>query len=226
MQLYLVRHAESENNARPAYLRVEDPGITAVGRLQAQHLADWVRTMAFDHLITSPFLRTLQTTRYVTDATGAPVSIWDNVYERGGCFRGHGPDATEGGIGLGRSGVIRHVVAQADRCTVDSSIGEAGWWAGKPRETDDEAEVRATTVVQRFAETFGDSQDVVVAIIHADLKRAMLRHMLAPGADAGLFGALRNVGVTKLDFSAGTWQLDWFNSVTHLPSKLITGNES
>ena len=103
MQLYLIRHAESENNARPGHLRVEDPAITAVGRLQAQQLANWTRTLKIDALITSPFLRTLQTTQAVLDAEALPVSVWHTVFERGGCYRGYGDDACEGGPGLGRS---------------------------------------------------------------------------------------------------------------------------
>lgn len=225
MQLYLIRHAESENNARPAYLRVEDPAITTIGRLQSQHLADWLRTLAFDHLISSPFLRTVQTTRYITDATGASVSVWHDVFERGGCYRGYGDDATEGGVGLGRSDVIRHVVADADRCTIDATIEESGWWGGKTKETDQQAVERAKRVVRRFVDTFGDSRQKVVAIIHADFKRALLAEMLSPGADPMDFGALRNVGISKLDYDGKAWKLDWFNSVTHLPDKLITGNE-
>ncbi|MGB7325094.1 MAG: histidine phosphatase family protein [Rubripirellula sp.] len=226
MQLYLIRHAESENNARAAYLRVEDPGITAVGRLQCQHLASWIKTLSIDQLITSPFLRTLQTTRYVTDVNRADVQVWHDVFERGGCFRGHGPDATEGGIGLGRTDVVRHVVADANRCVVDPTIEETGWWGGKRRETDDEARARAGKVVQRFVAAFGNSGQTVVAIIHADFKRALLAQMLDTSADPSIFGALRNTGISKLDFDGDRWSLDWFNSVTHLPHKLITGNET
>ncbi|TWU48211.1 histidine phosphatase family protein [Rubripirellula reticaptiva] len=226
MQLYLIRHAESENNARAAYLRVEDPGITAVGRLQCQHLALWIKSLSIDHLITSPFLRTLQTTRYVTDVNRADVQVWHDVFERGGCFRGHGPDATEGGIGLGRADVIRHVVDDANRCTVDSTIKETGWWGGQRRETDDEACARAGKVVKRLSATFGSSGQAVVAIIHADFKRALLAQMLNASVDPRIFGALRNTGISKLDFDGDRWTLDWFNSVTHLPHKLITGNET
>ncbi|WP_146454154.1 histidine phosphatase family protein [Rubripirellula tenax] len=226
MQLYLIRHAESENNARAPYLRVEDPAITAVGRLQSECLASWIKSLWIDHLITSPFLRTLQTTRFVTDVNPAGVNIWHDVFERGGCFRGYGPDATEGGIGLGRHEVARHVVEDATRCVVDESIGELGWWGGKPRETDEEAQQRATRVVRRFVDTFGSSGKTVVAVIHADFKRALLADMLGVTADPTIFGALRNTGVTKLDYDGDRWTLDWFNSVTHLPSKLITGNET
>ncbi len=230
MQLYLVRHAESENNARPPYLRVEDPAITAIGRLQSQHLADWIATLSIDHLITSPFLRTLQTTRYITDKTGGSVSVWHDAFEFGGCFRGHGPDATDGGIGLGRSDVIRNVVAAADRCTIDPTIEESGWWGGKTKETAAESNERTVRLIERFARTFGDSGETVVAVIHADLKRAMMSQMLRSTADPMNFGPLnigplRNVGISKLDFDGSRWKLDWFNSVTHLPSKLITGNE-
>ncbi len=226
MQLYLIRHAESENNARPPHLRVEDPAITAIGRLQCECLASWIKTLSIDHLITSPFLRTLQTTRYVTDINPTDVQIWHDVFERGGCFRGHGPDATEGGIGLGRTDVIRHVVAEPNRCVVDPTIDESGWWGGKARETDQEAETRAIKVVKRFAATFGSSGQTVVAIIHADFKRALMAEMLGGTADPTIFGALRNTGITKLDFDGDRWMIDWFNSVSHLPAELVTGNES
>ncbi len=84
MQLYLIRHAESENNARPGHLRVEDPAITATGQLQAKHLAQWLTTLRFDLLVTSPFLRTLQTTRAVLEQSRCTTEIWHDVFERGG----------------------------------------------------------------------------------------------------------------------------------------------
>ena len=44
MQLYLIRHAESENNARPEHDRVEDPSITTLGRRQAELMQSLSRT--------------------------------------------------------------------------------------------------------------------------------------------------------------------------------------
>ena len=225
MQLYLIRHAESENNAKPIYERVEDPSLTAVGRMQATHLGDWVRTLKFDVLITSPVLRALQTTRHIFDRTGRHVHVWDNVFEEGGIYRGHGPDATEGGPGLSRSKVIEHVTGDSDSCTLDPSIGDHGWW-GRHRESSEEAVARATVVAGRLAATFGRESCSVVAVIHADFKRKMLGELIGDEVDPRLFGPLRNTGITKLDLERGRWQLDWFNSVSHLPAKLITGNET
>ena len=93
MQLYLIRHAESENNAKPERLRVEDPPISSLGRQQAKCLGQWVRTLSVDILITSPFLRTLETTREVVNGATHHVHVWHDLFEQGGCYRGHGPDA-------------------------------------------------------------------------------------------------------------------------------------
>lgn len=226
MQLYLIRHAESENNSKPLYERVEDPPITAVGRLQAQHLADWAQTLRIDSLITSPFLRSLQTTRWILDRTPQHVHVWHDVYESGGCFRGHGPDAKEGSMGLGRAQILGHLSRDQDACTIDATIGEAGWWGGRDRETDDEAVQRTKRVAKRFVDTFGASGDVVVAVIHADLKRLLLAELLQGIVDPFDLGPVRNTGITKVDFEGSRWRLDWFNSVSHLPAKLVTSVNS
>ena len=239
MQLYLIRHAESENNARPAFQRVEDPALTARGRLQAEHLGQWIKTLSIDTLITSPFLRTLQTTRLVVDAAPQPVHIWHDVYERGGCFVGHLPDDQRGGLGLGRQKIMEQILGEpreaaeseteivdaVDQCLIDESIDQAGWWAGKQRESEEEALQRARLVTDRMIDTFGATGQVVVAIIHADFKRLLLGEMLRTALDTSLLGPMRNTGISKIDFDGHAWRLDWLNSVTHLPHRLITGKE-
>lgn len=223
MQLYLIRHAESENNAKPPYARVEDPPITAVGKLQSEFLASWLRTLQIDALITSPFRRTLQTTRYLLNVAPQRLHVWHDVFERGGCFRGHGPDATEGGPGLGRSEIQRLI--DHDDCQIDESISESGWWGSKDRETNDEVVARAKQVLGRLEQSF-DSGQAVVVITHADFKRCLLTEILGNVIDIDCVGLLRNTGVTKLVYEHSRWSVQWLNSVTHLPPKLITGKES
>jgi 2,3-bisphosphoglycerate-dependent phosphoglycerate mutase len=224
MELYLIRHAESTNNARPTYERVEDPDLTSVGRLQAEHLANWLATLKIDALITSPFRRTLQTAAVVLDVTSHRLDIWHNVYERGGCFRGYDEATLAGAMGMGRAQILAAMGRHAERCLLDETILDSGWWGGKDRETDDQAKCRAMEVCRRLESCFFNGQSVVL-LIHADLKRLMLGELLAGQVDVPRLGRLRNVGVTKLDWVAGHWQLDYFNSVTHLPARLITGNE-
>ena len=157
MQLYLIRHAESENNARPPEHREEDPPITDLGRTQAEYLAKWTGTISIDTLITSPVRRALQTTRYVREETDQHVHVWADVFEEGGIYRGYGPEATHGGLGLSRSEVIRHLADDPRLCTLDASILDSGWWGGRDRETPEEASVRANAVTERLERTFGAS---------------------------------------------------------------------
>jgi 2,3-bisphosphoglycerate-dependent phosphoglycerate mutase len=226
MQLYLIRHAESENNAKPPQERVEDPPITEVGRMQAALLADWLRTLPIDVLITSPVLRALQTTRHISETTSQHVHVWADVFEEGGIYRGYGPEAIQGGPGLKRSDVIRHATQEPSNCTLDETISESGWWGGRNRETAEEATRRAIAVAARFMDSFGASGRNIVAVIHADFKRKLLAQLIGGQIDPRAFGALRNTGITKLNYDGSQWQLDWFNSVTHLPAKLITGIET
>lgn len=235
MHLYLIRHAESQNNALPTFRRVEDPGITARGRLQAEGLAQWMQTLSVDTLITSPFLRTLQTTQAVLKARPQPLQIWDDVFERGGCYRGYDPDKIKSAPGLGRREISELILPDATELSIDNSITEKGWWDGRQPESDEQCDLRAKSVVSKFVAKFGRTDQAVILITHADFIRAMLRHMLAGVIDADLLGRLRNTGVTRLNYSPGpatdapnardTWQLDWLNSVSHLPSRLVTGNE-
>ena len=144
MQLFLIRHAESENNARPTYQRVEDPAVTPVGRLQAEALAQWAKSLKIDTLITSPFRRALQTSRSLLNQSPAKqVYVWHNVFERGGCYLGYGDVDIQPQPGLGRSAIAQELPL----AVLDDSITEAGWWAGNPKETDEQTEVRAGQVI-------------------------------------------------------------------------------
>ena len=173
MLLYLIRHAQSQNNARPAYCRVEDPPLTAVGRLQTQYLAEWLRTLEFDMLITSPVLRAVQTTRVVHDRTGHHVHVWDNLFEEGGIFRGFGPQATDAGSGMTRSKIGQQVASSLKLCTLDPSITEAGWWS-RPRETPEEASRRASVVAERLTLCVrNQARGVVVRVVTIPIRYSL-----------------------------------------------------
>lgn len=222
MRLHLIRHAESENNARPVRDRVCDPAITAIGRLQGEHLGDWMSRLRLDALVTSPFLRTLQTTSFVLRRRPQPVHVWHNVFERGGCYHGHEPANFAGADGLGRSGIVDQL-ASTQPVTLDDQLHETGWWGRRDREDDDTANARAAEVIERIEATFAGTDQDVALIVHADFIRCLLRPMLDGVLDIDSIGPIPNVSVTRLDWTPGRWKLVWLNSVTHLPPRLITG---
>jgi 2,3-bisphosphoglycerate-dependent phosphoglycerate mutase len=222
MLLYLIRHAQSQNNARPAYCRVEDPPLTAVGRLQTHYLAQWMRRFEFDMLVTSPVLRAVQTTRAIHDRTGHHVHVWANLFEEGGIFRGFGPQASEGGPGLKRSQVGGLAASNPKLCTLDPSITEAGWW-GRTRESPDEASRRASDVAKRLTLCVRNQGRGVVVVTHADFKRRLLDCLLGKSLESLQVNRLSNTGVTKLKLDSSVWRLSYLDEVAHLPPRLVTG---
>jgi len=224
MFLYLIRHAQSQNNARPAYCRVEDPPLTAVGRLQIQCLADWVQTCQFDMLISSPVLRALQTTRAIHDRTGHHVHVWEDLFEEGGIFRGFGPLANEGGPGLKRSQISEQAASNPALSTLGPSLTEAGWW-GRPRESADEAARRAIDVAKRLTLCVSNQEHGVVVVTHADFKCRLLDSLLGKSFEPRQVKRLSNAGVTKLKLDSCVWRLTYLDDVAHLPPRLVTGIE-
>ncbi|MEM9368733.1 MAG: histidine phosphatase family protein [Planctomycetota bacterium] len=231
MRLHLIRHAESENNARPAYERTNDPWLTQRGLLQTEHLARWTETLRIDSLITSPFRRTLQTTQAILAARSQPVAVWHDVFEHGGCFDGHTPDSFRGAAGLNPE-QIQNVLKSGNesidenQIAIDPSIGNEGWWAGKPRESFDQAMARADRVHARLIDAFGGQDITVVLVIHADFIRCLLKVMLPNCVDVDAMPPVRNVSITRMDRNGDRWELQWLGSVTHVPDRLITGQDS
>lgn len=220
MHLYLIRHAESENNARPDHQRVDDPAITERGVQQANHLADWLATHPMDILVTSPFRRALQTAAPAALRGNTPVEVWCDIYERGGCYSGWQESEMRGALGLGHQEILRLI----PKAELDAEIASDGWWGGRPRENDDEAELRAAAVRKKLENRFGDSQLQIAVITHAEFQRMLLGKLLAEqNIDVARLGPICNAGVTYLNFNSGHWQLQWLNAVTHIASPLITG---
>ncbi len=94
VDLYLVRHAQSRNNAQPVELRVEDPALTDLGHEQARRLAERVTRLRLTKLFTSPFRRALQTAEHVRLATGLIPEVRIDLHEKGGCVSGVAPPVT------------------------------------------------------------------------------------------------------------------------------------
>jgi 2,3-bisphosphoglycerate-dependent phosphoglycerate mutase len=127
MQLYFIRHGQSENNllwAQSASYegRSEDPDLTRVGRKQAEALAEFLRAADGDtaamatgldtqntrgfgltHLYCSLMVRAVQTGEVVARAPDLPLVGWLDIHETGGI---HHRDSETGEL-TGRPGRSR-----------------------------------------------------------------------------------------------------------------------
>jgi 2,3-bisphosphoglycerate-dependent phosphoglycerate mutase len=216
--LYLIRHAQSQNNALPEEQRTEDPGITAAGRRQAALLADRFAGAPITHVLTSAFRRALETTQPLARGLGVPPVIWTDLHEIGGCYRGHLPTAREGRPGMGR----RQLRAEFPDFEVPGDIDDEGWWKSRPYESTDQAMARARRQSDRLVEEFGHTDAVVACVIHADFKALMIKTILGNDCPPCDFSDLWNVGVTAFQFQQRQPRVELLNDVSHLPEELLT----
>ena len=80
MWIYLVRHAQSEANAGVAGAPI-DCELTSLGRRQAEATAEWLVRANLDVILSSPYIRALETASAIHRATGAPVEAFPPIHE-------------------------------------------------------------------------------------------------------------------------------------------------
>lgn len=216
--LYLVRHAQSANNAQPESQRIPDPPLTDLGAQQAQALASAIDQLSPDHLFSSPFLRTLQTTAPVAQALGITPTIRADLYEQGGCYRGYRLDDRTPEPGLSRS----EIESLHPTWRIDPAIDESGWNKHATYETLDEARLRAQKVSRWLSEHPWPTDSRVLLVIHADFKIRLLESLLGNLSIEEQLASVINTAWTTLRYQAGIWELDAYNSHPHLEPQMIT----
>lgn len=213
MDLYLIRHAQSSNNAQPVELRVHDPELTALGQEQARRLAQHVRHLKLTRLVTSPFRRALETADELRLTTGLAPEVRIDLHEKGGCVSG-----TAAPHFVGRAGMTRDEILGAyPHCRLEAAIDGEGWWRCQPMEAAEQARLRAARLLQQTRADFATGDERVAFITHGDFLLLFL----------SVFHALPlvlafNASVTHIHMTPTTTELIDFNSVTHLPDHMLS----
>ncbi len=229
MRLYIIRHAQSANNAlEDQRERTAEPPLTEVGRRQADCLASLLGNggipdpklgdagRPFDRLYTSPMRRALETTEPVARALGIQPHIWVDIHECGGMWQDHGP---EGGI-VGYPGMNRAEIATVyPGYQPPDELTDTGWWRHGQEET---AACRARTWRVAAALRARAATDERIAMVtHGDFINNLLQALL--DATAPMWIHVYNTGISVVDFRPdGSLGLRYTNRVDHLPPELIT----
>jgi 2,3-bisphosphoglycerate-dependent phosphoglycerate mutase len=213
MELYLIRHAQSQNNALPEERRVEDPGLTELGHQQAKLLGDWIPTLELTKVITSPFLRALETARRIHESTKLTPHVRTAIHEQGGCCSGY----PEVGM-VGRPGLNRAEIEQRfPGFQVADEIDGDGWWRCQDYETRTLAQQRAAMVWQRTREEFAHTAERVAYVTHADFKLLFLEHIHPEPLEVPC-----NTSITKVMITVEECRLAGHNGVQHLSADLLS----
>ncbi len=242
MQLYFIRHAQSENNLLWAQTgshegRNEDPNLTPLGRLQAEALAQHLRgpdhgatTLAagydaqniygfgLTHLYCSLMVRAVQTGQIVARALGLPLVGWPEIHEAGGI---HLQDPQTGELaglpGHGRSFFQTHY----PELVLPDSVTEAGWW-NRPFEEREERPERARRFLDELAHRHGGGEDRVAVISHGGFYNHVMRCLLGMPEERSRWFSMNNAAITRIDFDAETHWIHYTNRCGFLPGEIIT----
>ncbi len=171
--VYLARHGESDWNAANRFQGHSDRPLTALGRQQAEALADDVAGLAFLAAVyTSPLRRALDTAAVVGARTGLePVSVDDLREVDVGAW-----------AGLSRDEVAARFPDGLERWLA----GGEGWEAG---ETYDAMSSRVLAALRRIADAH--PEDAVLIVSHGGPIRAI--QAAAAGLDVHEYRRLRRV---------------------------------
>lgn len=222
--LYLVRHAQSANNAQADEKRVNDPSITELGWHQAlelgKHLLDiQARADEFESLICSGFRRALQTASQIQKQIGLVPEIMVDVHEHGGCYDGWNEKNFVGRPGL----TAQEIVQEFGPVKIPADYPEIGWWESKPRETQEASGQRAIKVSNQFSERLKTSTGNLICVTHADFLAKLLQAMFGPEIrEHELFHDLKNVGMTVVGLEESCWKLYQLNSVDFLEPERVS----
>ncbi len=236
MQLYIIRHAQSYNNALTDWTeRVSDPPLTELGERQADRLAEYLAStpeetdepgsgahyvnrtgFRFTRLFTSAMRRSLQTAAPIGEAIGLQPEVWVDIHETGGVFL----DYHEG---RGLPGLKRaEMAAQFPTFRLSPEVTEDGWW-NRGQESKEEWLERAARVAAELRERYATSDERIGLVTHGGFADKLLHTLFGHTMPPRVILPHRNTAITRLDFcDDGAIYMQYFNRVEHLPSALLS----
>jgi 2,3-bisphosphoglycerate-dependent phosphoglycerate mutase len=239
MQFYFIRHGQSENNAlwrhSTDYVKVrnEDPGLTEVGRQQAEFLAQFLQDttaaihdrdhqniagFGITHLYSSLMLRAVATGTIIAKTLDLPLVAWEDLHERGGIYL----EDEQTGEYIGQPGKNRaYFETHYPDFVLPDSLGEAGWW-NRPFEEPEQRLTRVKRFWRDLLERHGRTDDRVAVISHGGFHHDLLTTILNLPETEGHWFALNNAAMTRLDFNDDRIGLIYLNRMDFLPKELIT----
>lgn len=242
MEVYLVRHGQSQNNALiDQTKRVMDPTLTELGERQAEAVAEnlargsnpelsvgsseedthihYRSGYGITHLYCSAMWRSLQTAAPIAREIGIPVEVWVDIHERGGIYldEGSGP--------VGYPGKSREeILSSFPDYELPVEVTSAGWW-NKPLEDSAAADGRAIRVASELLKIAQeeDGRERVALVTHAGFASALIKALLRRLPEPQFFFHHYNTAISRLDVSPmGEVAVRYTNRVHHLAPDLLS----
>jgi broad specificity phosphatase PhoE len=243
VELYLIRHGQSTNNALANQTqRAHDPALTSLGVQQAERLAAYLREtpsrdplvdtatgytealdergVRFTNLYVSPMQRALLTAAPVAAALNVRPEVWVAIHEHGGIYL-----EAESGI-VGFPGMTRAEIAAAfPTFLLPDALSDAGWWQPeRGHEPLSDAYGRAIAVALELRRRARHEPEACIGLItHGTFMDALIKALFNLLPNRSAYFLHYNTALTRIDFRADDrLLLRCMNRVDHLPPELIS----
>lgn len=247
MELYFIRHGQSQNNAHwsnPEYTESPDPALTEIGIEQANCVAELLKNaqslvnpmewnlqnrygFGLTHIYTSLMERAVHTAAPSARALGVPFAAWEEIHESGGIFGRHGEEKLKGLPGKARS----YFEENFPDLLLPDHVNGTGWWNSRPQETEEQAQLRAQRFLKDLLAHHGDKdgqpEHRVAMFSHGGFYCHLIYAILGTSWRQATHGlnawfSINNCAISRFDFRAGEVSFAYLNRTDHLADRLIT----
>ena len=246
MELYFIRHGQSQNNANwnnADYEESPDPALTEIGQQQAQILAEFLKKnqkitnqqawnvqnrygFGLTHVYTSLMERAAFTAAPIAQALDIPLIAWKEIHEEGGIFSRGDKSNIMGLPGRPRSFFMENFRT----LTLPDDLDETGWW-NRPFEAEEERQPRADQVfadlLTRHRDQEGQPEQRVALVSHGGFFMRLVCTILQLPWRQAAFGmkswfVLNNCSISRFDIYKEEINIAYLNRTDFLPDHLIT----
>ncbi|HWI66425.1 MAG TPA: histidine phosphatase family protein [Symbiobacteriaceae bacterium] len=199
MELYLVRHGQSEGNI--VSYDVPDGNLTSLGLRQAEEAAVRLAGEGIDLIISSPLRRALQTADALRRRIGAPHEVWRDLLEHRDC---------EPARFMGR----QEVLTVCDGAVCEPDLPEDGFHFGL--ETPDMAHARALAMIERVRSRFGATERKVAIFAHGGFNAFFLMAIIGRPRQPGCWIDQQNCCINRLWLNTERVRILSVNETAHI----------
>jgi len=207
VELYIVRHGQSEGNAGTS--DGPDPALTELGRKQALLAGERLLKEEIEIMYCSPTLRALQTAQIIGNILGLRPNVWADLTEKGSMGDYNGMTRSQ----------IEELFPEV---VLSDDIKEDGWWFIKD-EMEEDAYRRAERVRSRLMELYGVAAGKVLLVSHGTFGSILMSVFVGAPPCGYIRFSQWNCSISKIEvLPNGQIKLRYQNSYCHLPDHAIT----
>ena len=220
MELYLIRHGQSTNNAGLPH--VADPPLSDLGKQQAYYAGNALQREGISRLYCSPMLRALQTAEIIGGILSLAPHVYIGLHEWDGIW-----EESVGRFGTTLPGLTRSEMKEiCPNVVLPQDVTDQGWLFTQWENVElmlRQADQNATNFIAHLQAIHNQSDEPVAAISHGGFLSTLIGTFfdLPPNDDSDRF-AQHNAAISQIRGTARGTQLRYSDRICHLPKGMIT----